>query len=57
MTYRGKVTKAGTVVLDDRKALPAGTVVSVRPKKAMDERRRTGDHHFEQAGFKALLRT
>jgi len=34
MTYRGKVTKAGTVVLDDPKALPRGTVVSVRPLKA-----------------------
>ena len=33
MTYRGKVTRAGTVLLDDPKALRSGTRVSVRPLK------------------------
>jgi len=33
MTYRGRVTKSGTVLLDDPKALPTGTVVSVRALK------------------------
>ena len=32
MTYRGKV-KNGVIVLDDPKAMPEGTEVSVRPLK------------------------
>lgn len=31
MTYQGRVTKAGTVLLDDPGALPEGTKVAVRP--------------------------
>ena len=33
MTYHGKVTKSGTVMLDDPRALPEGTIVAVRPLK------------------------
>lgn len=34
MTYRGRISKAGTVVLEQPGTLPEGTLVEVRPVKA-----------------------
>jgi len=49
MTYQGRVTKTGTVLLDEAGVLAAGTRVAVRPIKSAEKN--TGQRRKSRRGI------